>query len=62
MSAARRTPPIVDNVGDMLEGFRTLQTLADSPAHVIPGPDPLALERYPVAVAGIVARVDVALR
>jgi hypothetical protein len=46
----------------MLEGFRTLQTLADSPAHVIPGPDPLALERYPAAVAGIVARVDVALR
>jgi glyoxylase-like metal-dependent hydrolase (beta-lactamase superfamily II) len=60
-----RPYPIVYNVGDMLEGFRTLQALADSPAHVIPGHDPLVLERYPAAapaLEGIVARVDVAPR
>jgi glyoxylase-like metal-dependent hydrolase (beta-lactamase superfamily II) len=60
-----RPYPIVYNVGDMLEGFRSLQALADSPAHVIPGHDPLVLERYPAAapaLEGIVARVDVAPR
>lgn len=60
-----RPYPIVYNVGDMLEGFRRLRTLADSPAHVIPGHDPLVLDRYPAAapgLEGIVARVDVAPR
>ncbi len=53
----------VYNVGDMLEGFATLKRLASSPAHVIPGHDPLVLERYPVAkpgLAGIAVRLDVA--
>ena len=38
--------PLVYNVGEMLEGFTTVQRLADSAAHVIPGHDPLVLERY----------------
>jgi glyoxylase-like metal-dependent hydrolase (beta-lactamase superfamily II) len=53
--------PIVYNVGDMVEGWHRAQALADSAAHVIPGHDPLVLERYPApakALEGIVARLD----
>jgi glyoxylase-like metal-dependent hydrolase (beta-lactamase superfamily II) len=53
--------PIVYNVGEMLEGHRTLRQLADSPAHIIPGHDPLVLTRYPAAkpeLKGIVVRLD----
>jgi len=37
----------VYNVGDMLEGFTTVKRLATSPQHVVPGHDPLVLQRYP---------------
>jgi glyoxylase-like metal-dependent hydrolase (beta-lactamase superfamily II) len=53
--------PIVYNVGRMLEGYATLRRWADSDAHVIPGHDPLVLQRYPPAradLAGAVARLD----
>ena len=53
--------PIVYNVGDMVEGWHRAQRLAESPAHVIPGHDPLVLARYPApskALEGIVARLD----
>jgi glyoxylase-like metal-dependent hydrolase (beta-lactamase superfamily II) len=53
--------PIVWSVGDMVEGYRKLRDLAQSPAHIIPGHDPLVLERYPAPSAemgGIVARLD----
>jgi glyoxylase-like metal-dependent hydrolase (beta-lactamase superfamily II) len=53
--------PIVYSVADMVEGYGRLRELADSPAHVIPGHDPLVLERYPApskALQGIVARLD----
>jgi glyoxylase-like metal-dependent hydrolase (beta-lactamase superfamily II) len=53
--------PIVYNVGDMIEGWARVRSLAESPDHVIPGHDPLVLERYPApsgALAGIVARLD----
>jgi glyoxylase-like metal-dependent hydrolase (beta-lactamase superfamily II) len=53
--------PIVYNVGDMVDGWRRAQALADSPGHVIPGHDPLVLERYPAPKAdlrGTVARLD----
>ena len=53
--------PIVYNVGDMIEGWGKLRLLADSPAHIVPGHDPLVLERYPAPreeLAGIVARLD----
>ena len=54
--------PIVYNVADMVEGYDRLRALADSPAHIIPGHDPLVLERYRAppagALQGIVARLD----
>jgi glyoxylase-like metal-dependent hydrolase (beta-lactamase superfamily II) len=53
--------PIVYNVADMVEGYARLRELADSPAHIIPGHDPLVLARYPApapALQGIVARLD----
>ena len=57
----QRPFPIVYNVGDMVDGWRRAQALADSPGHVIPGHDPLVLERYPAPSAdlrGTVARLD----
>jgi glyoxylase-like metal-dependent hydrolase (beta-lactamase superfamily II) len=53
--------PIVYNVADMLDGHQTIKRLADSPHHIIPGHDPLVLQRYPAAklgLEGIVARLD----
>ena len=53
--------PITYNVGDVLDGYATLKRLASSPRHVIPGHDPMVLERYPAARAGLegwVARLD----
>jgi len=55
--------PIVFNVGDMLDSFQKLRRLAETPAHIIPGHDPLVLERYPAPSAGLegaVVRLDVA--
>jgi glyoxylase-like metal-dependent hydrolase (beta-lactamase superfamily II) len=51
----------VYNVADMLEGHGTLRKLASSPAHIIPGHDPLVMARYPVArpgLEGIAVRLD----
>lgn len=39
--------PLVHNVGDMLEGFNLVKTLADTADHIIPGHDPEVLRRYP---------------
>jgi glyoxylase-like metal-dependent hydrolase (beta-lactamase superfamily II) len=53
--------PIVYSVADMVEGYDRLRALADSREHIIPGHDPLVLERYPApskALQGIVARLD----
>ena len=53
--------PIVWSVPDMVAGYRRLRELAESPAHIIPGHDPLVLERYPAPsteLKGIVARLD----
>jgi glyoxylase-like metal-dependent hydrolase (beta-lactamase superfamily II) len=53
--------PIVFSVADMVEGYRRLRELADSSGHIIPGHDPLVLERYPApseGLRGIVARLD----
>jgi len=53
--------PIVYSVADMVEGYARLRQLADSPAHIIPGHDPLVLERYPAPsqqLEGIVVRLD----
>jgi glyoxylase-like metal-dependent hydrolase (beta-lactamase superfamily II) len=54
--------PLVYNVGEMLEGHKMLQRLGSTPAHVIPGHDPLIMKRYPApkpALEGIVVRLDV---
>ena len=54
--------PIVYNVGEMLDGHKTLRRLASSANHVIPGHDPLVLKRYPPArpeLEGAVVRLDV---
>ncbi len=58
----RRSPfPIVFNAGDMLDGFRKLNELADGPDHVVPGHDPLVMDRYPASspeLEGIAVRLD----
>jgi glyoxylase-like metal-dependent hydrolase (beta-lactamase superfamily II) len=53
--------PIVYDVAEMLEGHATIKRLASSPHHIIPGHDPLVLQRYPAAkpgLEGIIARLD----
>ena len=44
-----RAFPIVYNVHDMLAGHETLRRLATSRNHIVPGHDPLVMERYPAA-------------
>ena len=47
----------------MLEGFRRLRKLAPNDRHIVPGHDPIVLQRYPAAAPeldGIVARLDLA--
>ena len=54
--------PITYNVAEVVEGYATLNKLASSPAHVVPGHDPLVLTRYPAAKPGLenwVVRLDV---
>jgi glyoxylase-like metal-dependent hydrolase (beta-lactamase superfamily II) len=51
------------NIGLMLEGFDALRAAAPSPAHIVPGHDPLVMKRYPPPkpeLDGIVVRLDVA--
>ncbi|MBK1711004.1 hypothetical protein, partial [Marichromatium gracile] len=57
----RRLFATMFNLGDALEGYDTLEQLADSRRHIVPGHDPLVMERYPPAspeLEGIVARLD----
>jgi glyoxylase-like metal-dependent hydrolase (beta-lactamase superfamily II) len=57
--------PIVYHVGEMVEGYRRVRELADSPAHIVPGHDPIVMRRYPPPspeLAGICVRLDVAPR
>lgn len=54
--------PIVVDVEDTLKGYARLKQLAASRRHIIPGHDPLVLQRYPALnsqTAGIVHRLDV---
>ena len=56
-----RAFPVIYNLGDMLAGYQTLRKLASSPQHIVPGHDPLVLQRYPVAGNGMddwIARLD----
>ncbi|WP_459615882.1 N-acyl homoserine lactonase family protein [Bordetella sp. 2513F-2] len=55
--------PTVYSVGDMLEGYGIVRAMADSDAHIVPGHDPLVMERYPAPspeLAGRIVRLDVA--
>jgi glyoxylase-like metal-dependent hydrolase (beta-lactamase superfamily II) len=58
-----RVFPVTYNVGDVLEGYRTIKRLADSMQHIVPGHDPSVAERYPAArpgLEGMIVRLDVA--
>jgi glyoxylase-like metal-dependent hydrolase (beta-lactamase superfamily II) len=57
----RRPFPIVDSVPEYLDAFGTIEALASSPQHVIPGHDPLVLASYPPAAPGLVNAVRVDL-
>lgn len=53
--------PVVFNVGHMLEAYRTLAALADGPENIIPGHDPLVMQRFPAAskeTEGVAVRLD----
>ena len=53
--------PIACNVGEVLGGHRRSHELVSSRDHIIPGHDPLVMDRYPVASVGLegwVARLD----
>jgi glyoxylase-like metal-dependent hydrolase (beta-lactamase superfamily II) len=57
-----RAFPVLYNLGELLEGYNTLRRLGTSPAHVVPGHDPLVLDRYPAASSrteGWIARLHV---
>jgi glyoxylase-like metal-dependent hydrolase (beta-lactamase superfamily II) len=54
--------PLTYNVAEVVEGYTTVDRLASSRDHVVPGHDPLVLARYPAAKPGLegwVARLDV---
>ena len=58
---AGRPFPIVHDVGAMLDGYDRLIALASDPSAIVPGHDPLVLERYPAAgpgLEGIAVRLD----
>jgi glyoxylase-like metal-dependent hydrolase (beta-lactamase superfamily II) len=45
--------PGAPDLAGALEALRTCRELADSPAHIIPGHDPLVLEQYPAIDGGL---------
>ena len=56
-----RVYPTTYNLEEVVEGYATLKRLATSPRYVVPGHDPLVLQRYPAAKAGLegwIARLD----
>jgi len=49
------------HIGEMLDAYRTLERLAPSPRHVVPGHDPYVMNEYPAPkpeLEGIVVRLD----
>ena len=57
-----RVFPITYNIGEVLEGYDTIKRLAPAASHIVPGHDPLVMQRYPAAKPGLegwVARLDV---
>ncbi len=61
MEAGRPFPTCV-SVADMFDSYERLYAAAPSRAHVVPGHDPLVMQRYPAArpgLEGIAVRLDV---
>jgi glyoxylase-like metal-dependent hydrolase (beta-lactamase superfamily II) len=59
---ARRPFSSAFHVGEMLAGFEALAAQAPSPHHIVPGHDPLVMQRYPAPsrdLDGIAVRLDV---
>lgn len=59
----QRIFPVLFNERDVLAGYELVRKLADSPDHIIPGHDPLVIERYPAvsaSLAGVAVRLDLA--
>lgn len=48
-----RPSSIVTDLPEMYGAFDLVNSLADSPAHVVPGHDPLVMERHPAAKEGL---------
>jgi len=59
---SKRCFPTTFHIGEMVEGYGKLKSLAASSQHIIPGHDPLVMQRYPApskGLDGIVVRLDV---
>ena len=57
----QRPFPIVVDVAAMVDGWRKLEALASAPQHVVPGHDPLVVQRYRApdpSMEGTVVRLD----
>ena len=56
-----RAFPIMHSHEDTLAGYETMRKLASTPNAIIPGHDPLVLQRFPAAapeLKGIAVRLD----
>jgi len=53
--------PVVYDVGETLEGYNEMRKLASSISHIVPGHDPLVLQRYPSQPGGPadIVRLDI---
>jgi glyoxylase-like metal-dependent hydrolase (beta-lactamase superfamily II) len=59
--ATNRPFTVAFHIGQMLDAFRTLERLAASPRHIIPGHDPHVMREYPAATPafeGMIVRLD----
>ena len=43
------------HIGEMLDAFRTLERLAPTPRHIVPGHDPYVMKEYPAPKASLEA-------
>lgn len=60
-----RVFPTTLNLSDVMKGYETLRRLGDSLQHIVPGHDPLVMQRYSAPskeLEGIVVRLDEAPR
>ncbi|MCC6531254.1 MAG: N-acyl homoserine lactonase family protein [Burkholderiales bacterium] len=56
-----RVFPTTFNLGEVMKGYETLRRLADSLQHIVPGHDPLVMQRYAAPgreLDGIAVRLD----